>query len=74
MWFPVLCIFAKLFWRARETLVKQSPDPDHDLEPDPDRKSEREWQRGDYDSTILRIYEKSIQGTINGSTLKSFNR
>ena len=23
MWFLVLCIFARLFWRARETLVKQ---------------------------------------------------
>ena len=27
MWFPVLCIFARLFWRARETLVKQPPGP-----------------------------------------------
>ena len=25
MWFLVLCIFARLFWRARETLVKQPP-------------------------------------------------
>ena len=26
MWFPVLCIFARLFWWARETLVKQPSD------------------------------------------------
>ena len=25
MWFPVLWIFARLFWRARETLVKRPP-------------------------------------------------
>ena len=25
-WFLALCIFARLFWRARETLVKQPPD------------------------------------------------
>ena len=25
MWFLALCIFASLFWRARETLVKQPP-------------------------------------------------
>ena len=26
-WFLALCIFARLFWRARETLVKQPPGP-----------------------------------------------
>ena len=29
MWFPVLCIFERLFWRARKTLVKQPPEPPH---------------------------------------------
>ena len=27
MWFPVLCIFARLFWRDHEMLVKQHPGP-----------------------------------------------
>ena len=25
MWFPALCIFARLFWRVRETIVQQPP-------------------------------------------------
>ena len=29
MWILVLCIFEILFWRARETLVKQPPGPFH---------------------------------------------